>query len=543
MGPVGLASLVGRAFGALGRPACASRTPRVGLASLVGRAALVLLIAVFGGSVVFAADGENVNLMVGRSTVLDTGAPIARVSLTSADVADALVTSSNQLLINGKMPGIISMFVWDRAGSIRRYEINVQRDLARLSEQLRTLFPGENISAQSNGKSIVLSGTVTQKDVIEKAVNVAAGYVDKKDEVVPLLQVQDAGMSNQVMLRVRFAEVSRNALTQLGASWYSDGAQNTVGSVTTGQFPTPFFDKTKAMVGEHQVFSDYLNLFLFDFKHQIGAVIKALQTRGLFQSLAEPNLVAESGKEASFLAGGEFPIPVAQASGASLAISVQFKEFGVRLSFTPTVTGDRIHLKVRPEVSTLDFNNAIVMQGFRIPALSTRRAETELELANGQTFAIAGLLNNTVATTLQKIPGIGDIPVLGKLFQSKSAQKDQTELVVIITPEILAKNSPGVTPNLPRLSEPYLAPMPQKKSLDPPPPAFKGGEPARPTAEQRPAPEPLATPAAAAAALQALMPGPPVLMPTIAPGLMQPQPLVAQQPKVLDHGRGQGSKQ
>src|SRR5262249_37763712 len=154
-----------------------------------------------------------------------------------------------------------------------------------------------------------------------------------------------------------------------------------------------------------------LNLFLFDFKNEIGGGIKALQTRGLFQSLAEPNLVAESGKEASFLAGGEVPIPVAQSTGPTPGISVQVKEFGGRLNFTPTVNGDRIHLKVRPEVSTLDFNNAVVLQGFRIPALNTRRTETELELQNGQTFAIAGLLNNSMVSSMKKIPGIGDIPV------------------------------------------------------------------------------------------------------------------------------------
>ncbi len=145
----------------------------------------------------------------------------------------------------------------------------------------------------------------------------------------------------------------------------------------------------------------------------------------------------QSGKEASFLAGGEFPVPIAQGSGANLAISVMFKEFGVRLNFTPTINGDRVNLKVRPEVSTLDFGNAVVLNGFRIPALSTRRTETEIELRNGQTFAIAGLLNNQMQSTMQKIPGIGDIPILGYLFRSKVASKEQTELVVMITPEIL----------------------------------------------------------------------------------------------------------
>ena len=184
-------------------------------------------------------------------------------------------------------------------------------------------------------------------------------------------------------------------------------------------------------------------MFLFNNKYDIGAVVKALQTKGLFQSLAEPNLVAESGKEASFLAGGEYPIPIAQGGSGSVAITVQYKEYGIRLNFTPVVNGNRVHLKVRPEVSTLDFANAIVLNGFRIPALSTRRTETEIELNNGQTFAVAGLMNNTVNSTLQKIPGIGDIPILGLLFQSKAAQKGQTELVVMITPRFFRTTRPA----------------------------------------------------------------------------------------------------
>ncbi len=414
-----------------------------------------------------------VRLMVGRSTVIDVPSPIARVSLTSADIADALVTSPNQLLINGKVPGTISMFVWDRAGGIKRYEVVVQRDLARLSEQIKQLFPGESIDAQSNGRNIVLSGTVSSKDVTDRAVNLAAGYVENKDQVTTLMQVRESAASNQVLLRVRFAEVSRSAMTELGASLFTgaNGYKNVLGRVTTGQQASPTFDSSDPSQSK-LVFSDFLNLFLFDAKHQLGAVIKALQTKGLFQSLAEPNLVAESGKEASFLAGGEIPIPIAQGSGSSMAISVQYKEFGVRLNFTPIVNGDRVHLKVRPEVSTLDFSNAVVLNGFRIPALSTRRTETEIELQSGQTFAIAGLMNNNVNSTLQKIPGIGDIPILGQLFKSKQAQKNLTELVVMITPEILPRNSPGVTSTLPRTPESYMPPLPVKKSFETPAPAF-----------------------------------------------------------------------
>ena len=429
-----------------------------------------------------------VRILAGRSAIVDTGSPITRVSLTSADIADALVTSNSQLLVHGKTPGTISMFVWSRAGGVQRYEISVQRDVARVSEQIHTLFPKETIAVESNGRNIVLAGTVPTKEIAERAVDVAAGFVDKKEEVVSLLQVAPvAGVTNQVMLRVRFAEVARSALTEAGVSFFTSptGVQNTIGRVTTQQFPAPGFEDlkyskdsadfgapVKSADGKFS-FSDFLNLFLFSEKYDLGLMIKALQARGLFQSLAEPNLVAESGKEASFLAGGEFPVPVWQ-GGTTGGISVTFKEFGIRLNFTPTVVeGDRVHLKVRPEVSTLDFTNAVVLQGFRIPALSTRRTETELELRNGQTFAIAGLLNNTLNSTLQKIPGIGDIPILGQLFRSKAAQKDRTELVVMITPEILRTESPGVTDALPRMNEPYLSPTPQNQSIAPPPPAFQ----------------------------------------------------------------------
>jgi pilus assembly protein CpaC len=502
---------------------------------------LILIIAIFGTAIMRAqsplpvtavaasrsdavadTDTRSVRLLVGRSTLVDVTSPISRVSLTSSDVADALVTSPNQLLVNGKIPGTISMFVWDRSGTIRRYEVVVQRDLARLAEQVRQLFPGDQIDVQSNGRDVVLSGSVSNKDVIEKAINVAAGYVEKRDEVVTLLQVRDSGASNQVLLRVRFAEVSRSAMTDLGINLFTgaNGYKDVIGRTATDQVPAPTFDTSSP--GQNKlVFSDFLNLFFFDTKHQLGAVIKALQTKGLFQSLAEPNLIAESGKEASFLAGGEIPVPIAQGSGSAMAISVQYKEFGIRLSFTPVVNGDRIHIKVKPEVSALDFTNAVVLNGFRIPALTTRRTETEVELDNGQTFAIAGLLNNTVNSQLQKIPGIGDIPILGLLFQSKSAQKNQSELVVMITPEILPKASHGVTPTLPRMSEPMLAPLPEKKSVPMPPPAFTAVTsaevvpPSAPTPKpapqpaamaQQPAQPPMPTPAGAAATLNALLP-------------------------------------
>jgi pilus assembly protein CpaC len=442
------------------------------------------------GAVGVELEATPVTLLVGRSTVIDTGSPIARVSLTSADIADALVTSPSQLLLNGKTPGTISMFVWQRGGALRRYEIAVQRDLARLEERLKELFPNEAIEAHSNGRQIVLSGTVPDKDVAARVVDVAAGYVERREDVVTLLAlppVQPA-RSNQVLLRVRFAEVSRSALTELGVNFFTGptGIKNTLGRVGTQQFPSANFQEIEWSKSSSDfgapvdsasgsfTFSDFLNFFVLSEKYDLGLLLRALQNRGLFQSLAEPNLVAESGKEASFLAGGEFPIPIAQGSGANIGISVQFKEFGVRLTFTPTVIGERVHLKVRPEVSVLDFNNAVVFSGFRIPALTTRRTETELELANGQTFAIAGLMNNSMTQTLSKVPGIGDIPILGYLFRSKAARKDQTELVVMITPQILEQGSFGVTDRLPRLQEPYLPRLQDNESLPTPPAPFTG---------------------------------------------------------------------
>jgi pilus assembly protein CpaC len=439
------------------------------------------------GNAVTNNSAAIVELIAGRSALVDIGATISRVSVTDADIADALVTSHSQLLVHGKVPGTISMFVWN-TGGVRRYEIAVQRDVTRLGDQLKDLFPRETIHVRSNGKYVVLSGNVSTKEVATKIADVAASFVEKKDEVVSVLQLQPPAPVSQVLLRVRFAEVSRSALTEFGLGLFTSptGINNTLGRITTQQFSAPTFSdlewsKASSEFGSDVTsasgkfsFSDFLNFFLLSEKYDLGAVIRAMQQRGLFQSLAEPNLVAESGKEASFLAGGEFPIPVVQGSQANAAVSVQFKEFGIRLNFVPTVIGDRVHLRVRPEVSTLDFGNAVVMNGFRIPALSTRRTETELELLNNQTFAIAGLINNRMSSTMQKIPGIGDIPILGHLFRSRAAQKDQTELVVMITPQILTTGSVGVTNQLPRLQEPYLPAQPENPRAPQPPPAFQG---------------------------------------------------------------------
>lgn len=499
----------------------------------------------------------DIDLLVGRSTIVNTSSPIARVSLTVPDIADAMVTAPTQLLIHGKQPGTISLFVWDRGGAIKTYEVNVRRDLSALLDQMKQLFPGEPVSVVGSGKDVVISGTVSSKYVVEKAADVAAGYVEKKENVVNLLKVQEGVASNQVMLRVRFAEVSRTAVQELGASFFASGYKTDwSGRTAPPGVPSPNFDPDKGLV-----FSDFLNLFVFNSKEGLGGVVRALQTKGLLQSLAEPNLVAIDGKEASFLAGGEFPIPVVQSGSGANSVTIMFKEFGVRLSFTPTVLGgDLVRLKVRPEVSSLDFANAVSVGGFRIPALSTRRTETEVELRDGQTFAIAGLLNNTLTNTMSKIPGIGDIPILGHLFQSKAHQKNLTELVVMITPVIIKRGQMGASEGLPALVAPYIG-APSKTYPTPDPfvgsPRFPGTQPApRKGGTDAPAPPapsaPVTRPIQGAATLPqvpaATLPQvPAVAAPVIAPPPATPQPsaappLTKAQRKALEMRREQDQK-
>jgi pilus assembly protein CpaC len=428
-----------------------------------------------------------IDLLVGRSAILNVGGPVARISLTVPDIADALVTAPQEILIHGKMPGTISLFVWEKTGGILTYEVTVRRDLGVLANQLVQLFPGEQLQVTGSGKDVVLSGRVSSQYIVEKAAEVAVAYAEKKENVVNLLKLQEGVASNQVLLRVRFAEVSRSAVQELGASLFTGpgGLGDVVARTTTQQFGAPGFDMTResaqgagqwggardtvTSTGGTQTFSDFLNVFLFNNRYNIGALVKAMQSKGVFQSLAEPNLVASDGKEASFLAGGEYPYPVVQGSNQGTSVSIQFKEFGVRLKFTPTILGgDLINLKIEPEVSALDFSNAVTIQGFRIPALSTRRTKTEIELHDGQTFAVAGLLNNTAVSSLRKVPGIGDIPILGMLFKSRAYEKQATELVVMITPQILRRNSTGASQALPNLLEPFLTPP--ARSFPPPPP-------------------------------------------------------------------------
>jgi pilus assembly protein CpaC len=389
------------------------------------------------------ASHSRIAVTAGRSTVVETTFDITRIAVTNPAVADAVVVRPREILIDGKAGGTISLIVW--GGDQRtQYDVVVEQPVSALEQQLHQLFPGENIQTGVSADAVVLSGNVSSTQVMLRAADVARAVAPKAN-VINMLQVPGASDSQQVMLQVRFAEVNRRALTDLGTSFFTGpaGYKNWVGRSTTQQFSAPDFDKDKGLV-----FSDFLNLFLFNNKYDVGALIKALKQTGYFQSLAEPNLIAYNGQEASFLAGGEFPVPIVQ-GGTTQTVSILFKEFGIKLNFKPTIAGDLIRLHVRPEVSSLDFNNGILLQGFRIPALTTRRAETEVELRDGQSFAIAGLLDNQSQEDNTAIPILSQLPIIGNLFKSKADRKERTELLVIVTPRLVRPLNPDEVPPLP----------------------------------------------------------------------------------------------
>jgi len=429
--------------------------------SIVAVLAIVIAVAIPLGTV---ASGQlataeqsvatvKISITAGRSTVLTTDFDLTRIAITNPGVADAVVVEPREVLIDGKAPGTVTMILW---GSDRRlqYDVVVDPGVSALQQQLRSLYPGEDINVQVNEEATTLSGHVSSTAVMLKAAEIAQ-TTSSKTKVINLLQVPGGGQSEQVMLQVRFAEVDRQALTEAGISFFTgaEGYKNWIARVT----PNSAAPTINTVPGGSLTFSDLLNIFAFNTNYNIGVLIKALQTRGLLQSLAEPNLIAFNGQEASFLAGGEVPIPIVT-GGALAAVSIQYKEFGIRLNFRPTVAGDVIRLKVRPEVSSLDFANGVTLAGFRIPALITRRAETEIELRDGQSFAIAGLMDNISQEAKNQIPGLASLPIIGNLFKNISNRKDRTELMVLITPHLVRPLDPDEVPPLPTDPTRFLRP-------------------------------------------------------------------------------------
>lgn len=384
--------------------------------------------------------GRTISLAVGTAQLVSHPSPMRRVSVSNADIAEAVVVSPTELLVNGKSIGTTSLVIWDSEGRRTLYPVEVTLDAAALENQFRALFPGEPIEVTSSGNIYILSGSVTNSTTAARAVEIARAT---QAMVVNNIAVPSP---HQILLQVRFAEVSRTALQELG-SQFLDFGNKQGGFVGTGRFITP----PDFAVGDNSssvdVIADLATLFLFDTESNVAAVIRALQSKGLFRSLAEPNLLALDGQKASFLAGGEFPYPVLQ-GGQSDAITVVFKEFGIRLNFTPVVqTSGNIQLEVEPEVSTLDFASGLQLGGFQIPALLTRRAKTRIELRDGQTFAIAGLIDNAISENIDRIPILGHIPILGALFRSQDLAQRRSELLVLVTPHLVQPSD--VSPPLP----------------------------------------------------------------------------------------------
>jgi pilus assembly protein CpaC len=387
---------------------------------------------------------RKVALTAGRSTVVTTDFNITRIAVTNPVIADAVVVQPREILIDGKAPGTVSLIVWGEAAR-EQYDVIVEPPVSNLEQQLQALFPGEDIRVNATDEAIILSGHVSSNQIMLRAAEIAqASAADV--QVINMLQLPAASETQQVMLQVRFAEVNRRLLAEAGLSLFATRQRFSTRS-STQQFPGPDFDDQADEGIAGLVFSDFLNLFFFDRREGIGGVLKALEQTGAFQSLAEPNLIAYNGQEASFLAGGEFPVPIVQ--GATGTVTIQFKEFGVRLTFTPRIAGDTIRLKVAPEVSALDFANGLTLGGFRVPALTTRRAQTDVELRDGQSFAIAGLLENITQDDRSAIPILSRIPIVGNIFKSKAERGERTELLVLITPRLVRPLDPDEVPPLP----------------------------------------------------------------------------------------------
>ena len=397
-------------------------------------------------------------VMVGKSLLINTTERLKRVSVTDPAIAYPQVITPTQILVHGKSPGEVSLLIWDELERSRSFDLRVDVDVSACADEERRVFPDEQITVTPSRAAVVLSGHVSTEDVSKRSGELASSYSPK---VVNVLTFGPVG-AQEVLLQVKFAEVDRTALTQMGINFISTGAANTIGAVTTGQYGgfgpqtlTPGTSSSGTTTTPATTINNVLNLFLFRPDVNFGAVIEALENKSLLQILAEPNLIAVNGKEASFLAGGQFPFPIVQPGAGFTAVTISFKEFGVRLQFTPVIMPNgNIHLKVAPEVSTLDFANALTISGFTVPALSTRKAETEFELQDGQSFVIAGLMDNRVTDIYNKIPGLGDIPILGNFFRSKSLQKSNSELMVLCTVRRISPNSEPPAP--PKNPKPFL---------------------------------------------------------------------------------------
>lgn len=400
----------------------------------------------------------TLHLVVGRSFFLNSAEKLRRVYVSNPSVMDAMTASPYEVVITAKAAGTSSLAVWGSSGATTLYTVLADVDVAGLRESLAQALPGDRVEVAAQQGRIHLTGVVDSDAASDEAAKLAAIY--SKDVVNSL--VVDPHHLPQVQLQVRIAEIDRSKLTEFGINFFSLGKNS--GAATTGQFSPPSYQTQSG--ANTAVISDFLNLFYFNFDHGLGTTIRDLQTKGILQILAEPNLTTIHGRTARFLAGGQFPYPIVQPGGAGTVptVTVQFQPYGVKLEFTPWVNSDgTIRLRVAPEVSALDYTNQVVIAGYVLPALSTRKAETEVELKDGESFGISGILDNRTTDNLSKMPGIADIPILGQLFRSKNLNRSTMELVVMVTPKIVEPLSEAA----PQTAQPAMAvPFLQQQTFD-----------------------------------------------------------------------------
>lgn len=408
--------------------------------------------------------GNTVHLVVGRSMFINTTNRLRRVYVSNPAVLDSITSTPNQIVITAKEAGTSSLVLWDETGRSESYQVICDLDVSSLSRALRQAFPGEDIHASGSEGGVELAGDVSNPAVEDAALKLAGLY---SKTVANSLLVSTQHVP-QVRLKIRVVEIDRSRAQQMGFNLFTAGKNTS--AVATGQFPAVSVEQSTATTTSNSASSvssnssgllsltNLLNLFYYNNSLGIGAAIQALENKQILQILAEPNLTTLSGQSASFLSGGQFPFPVVQGgTGGFTSVTVEFRPYGVQLNFTPVVLPDgTIQMKIATEVSALDYTNAVQISGYTIPALSTRRAKTEIELKSGQSFAISGLLDNRTTDLLQKIPGIGDVPILGKLFQSTSKTHSVQELAVIATPTLVNPLAENPAPPQPKMVVPFI---------------------------------------------------------------------------------------
>ena len=410
------------------------------------------------------AENEVIRLLVGHSIVVRTDPRLTRVLVGNPAVVTTDTTAPNEVVVTATAPGSSSVVLWQENNQSRIIEVFADLDVSLLREATARNFQNEAIQVEAEEGRVLLSGTASSAAVADQIGKMAAPF---SKDVVNSIRLAPPQRQKQVMLKVRFAQVDRSKLTAFGINLFSTGATNTLGTISTQQFAPPQLVAGESGSGKGVAtstlgLSDLLNVFLFRPDIDLGVAIRDLQQRNVLQILAEPNLLAASGEPARFLAGGELPYPVLSGQLGQQTVSVQFKPFGVKLEFTGTIESDgTIRLKVFPEVSSLDYTNSITLSRFVLPAIATRHAETVVQLRDGQSFGIGGLLDQRTTAQFAKVPGIGDIPILGQLFRSRSVNTLNSELLVIVTPTIVDPVAePTAAPELPRMP---IAPLDQQQ--------------------------------------------------------------------------------